>query len=66
MGRKVGSAPGYQYSEELAQSVAIWTPTTLDAWLRNPEKVIPGKRMGYQLEDRKERAARTGCLATFK
>ncbi|MCA0213683.1 MAG: c-type cytochrome [Proteobacteria bacterium] len=33
MGRRVGSAPGYRYSDELAASRLRWTAQTLNAWL---------------------------------
>jgi len=46
-GRKAGSASGYDYSSALRKSTVRWDDATLDAWLADPEKLIPGQRMGY-------------------
>jgi len=45
IGRTAGTQPGYRYSEALAKSGIVWTPTTLDLWLTNPRKMVPGTRM---------------------
>jgi cytochrome c len=47
-GRKAGTAPGFQrYSEALKGSNIVWNEQTLDAWLRNPAKFIPGNDMVF-------------------
>ena len=66
MGRRVGSLPGYKYSDELARSRLRWTPQTLNAWLEDPEQLVPGQRMGFQVENAKERADLIAYLATLK
>jgi cytochrome c oxidase assembly protein Cox11 len=45
VGRRAGSAPGYQYSTALASAGLIWTPENLDPWLSDPRKFIAGARM---------------------
>lgn len=55
VGRHAGTVPGYRYSMALAQSTIIWSPALLDAWLSDPEKVIPGQRMKFHLADEGER-----------
>ncbi|HWT96551.1 MAG TPA: c-type cytochrome [Terriglobales bacterium] len=55
VGRRAGTVPGYRYSKALAQATIVWTPALLDAWLSDPEKVIPGQRMRFHLEDSGER-----------
>ena len=47
-GREAGSADGYTYSPALRASRVIWDEVSLDAWLSDPESVIPGQRMGYR------------------
>lgn len=42
VGRRLGSAPGYRYSDELAASRMRWTAQTLNAWLSDPEDLVPG------------------------
>ena len=55
-GRKAGSAADYLYSAALAASEILWTETTLDAWLADPEGLIPGQKMGYSVAGAQERA----------
>lgn len=66
MGRRVGSLPGYKYSDELARSRLRWTPQTLNAWLQDPEELVAGQRMGFQVDDAQERADLIAYLATLK
>lgn len=66
MGRRVGSLPGYKYSDELASSRLRWTPQTLNTWLEDPEELVAGQRMGFQVEDARERADLIAYLATLK
>ncbi len=65
-GRRAGKAADYEYSEALAKSKVVWNKTTLNAWLTDPEKVIPGQRMGYRLSVAQERADVIAYLATLK
>lgn len=65
-GRRVGSAPGYTYSAELAASRLRWTAQTLNAWLADPEDLVPGQRMGVQVDDAQERADLIAWLATLR
>lgn len=65
-GRRVGSAPGYKYSDELAASRMRWTAQTLNAWLADPEDLVPGQRMGVQVQDAQERGDLIAWLATLR
>jgi cytochrome c len=48
-GRKIGSQPGYDYSEALQAMAIIWTPQTLsDLFTYGPEAYTPGSRMPEQ------------------
>jgi len=55
-GRRIGQAPGYDYSPALKAATDIWTLKNLDRWLTDPEKFLPGQRMGFSLEDARDRA----------
>jgi cytochrome c len=44
-GRKAGSVPGYSYSDANKNSGVTWDETTLDAYLTDPRKFIPGTKM---------------------
>lgn len=66
VGRRVGSLPGYKYSNELASSRLRWTPQTLNKWLGDPEELISGQRMGFSIESEQERADLIAYLMTLK
>jgi len=38
------------------RSEVMWNTQTLDRWLTDPEKFIPGQKMGYQVPDAVDRA----------
>jgi cytochrome c len=57
-GRRAGSVPGFAYSDAMRGSDIVWTARTLDRFLNNPTRVVPGTTMGYAgVADRTERAA---------
>lgn len=47
IGKKAGSEQGYAYSAAMKNSGIIWTAETLDAFMAEPNKVVPGNRMGF-------------------
>jgi nitrite reductase (NO-forming) len=47
VGRKVGSEPSYNYSPAMKQANVVWDAATLDAYLADPEKVVPGNKMPF-------------------
>lgn len=55
-GRKAGSLQNFDYSSALRAAKLHWDQTSLDAWLSNPEKLVPGQRMGYSVENAVDRA----------
>jgi cytochrome c len=55
-GRRAGRVAGYDYSPALKASKLVWSDKTLDAWLANPERTIPGQKMGYSVTDASDRA----------
>ena len=57
IGRKAGAVSGFEYSPALRASRIVWSPRTLDAWLTNPERLVPGQRMNYSVADAADRAA---------
>jgi cytochrome c len=49
-GRRMGTLPGYRYSERLARGDITWSRETIaDLFTRGPETVLPGTRMPEQV-----------------
>jgi len=47
IGRKTGQSPGYNYSEANISKGIEWNDGTLDIYLTNPKKYIPGTKMVF-------------------
>ena len=48
VGRKAGSVADFHYSPGFAKADWVWDEPHLDAWLTNPQAVIPGAIMPYR------------------
>jgi cytochrome c len=66
VGRKAGSFAGYTYSAALTISTILWSEATLNAWLSDPEKVIPGQAMYYKVDDERIRQDIIAYLVTIR
>jgi len=55
-GRRAGRVADYDYSAALKASKVVWSEKTLNAWLENPERTIPGQKMGYRVTEALDRA----------
>jgi len=47
IGRKTGTEPGYNYSPAMKHTDLVWDPQTLDRYLADPAKVVPGNKMPF-------------------
>lgn len=56
IGRKAGTAAGYDYSPALKASGLTWNEATIDKWLINPSALVAGTKMTFNLPDAKDRA----------
>lgn len=61
-GRKAGSVPGFSYSSGFSKADFSWDEQHLDAYLTNPQAVIPGAVMPYRQAKAPVRAAIIGYL----
>jgi cytochrome c len=62
-GRRMGSLPGYRYSERLARGDIVWTRESVaDLFTRGPDVVVPGTTMPVQ---RVEEAGDLAALLRF-
>lgn len=58
VGRRAGEVDGFRYSPALKRSGLTWSEKTLDAFIADPQAVVPGNRMPYSgMPDAAERAA---------
>lgn len=57
IGRQAGKFEGFTYSPGFAQAGFAWDEGRLDAWLTNPQAVIPGAVMTYRQPKAETRAA---------
>jgi cytochrome c len=55
-GRPAAKAKGFTYSKALAASGLVWNESSLDRWLADPEKLVPGQTMGMSVPEGQARA----------
>jgi cytochrome c len=55
-GRTAGTAPNFNYSTAVKESGVVWEEQSLDAWLTNPQELIPGQRMNFRVATAEDRA----------
>lgn len=54
-GRPAASTASFAYSEALKKSKITWNAETLDRWLTDPDKLVPGNDMSFHVEQPDER-----------
>uniref|UniRef100_A0A0K8TIP5 Cytochrome c domain-containing protein n=1 Tax=Lygus hesperus TaxID=30085 RepID=A0A0K8TIP5_LYGHE len=65
-GGKAGTAEGFAYSDAMKKSGIVWNEATLDAYLADPKKNIPGNKMVFVgLKKAEERADVIAFLKTI-
>lgn len=67
VGRKAGGVEGFRYSEANKNSNMVWSADTLDPYLTDPRKVIPGTIMAFAgVKRAEERADLIAYLESLK
>jgi cytochrome c2 len=62
--RKAGELADFHYSPALKRSGIVWSPQTLEAYLTDPQALVPGNRMPYAgMADPRDRADLIAYLA---
>lgn len=54
--RTAGSVPGFDYSTALRNSHIVWSEATLERWLTDPQTMVPGADMDFNVAKPDERA----------
>ncbi|SKA31957.1 cytochrome c [Enhydrobacter aerosaccus] len=58
VGRKAGTEAGFNYSSAMKESNITWNADSIDQYLTDPKKFVPGNKMAYagvkKAEERKE------------
>ena len=57
VGRPAGKVDGFPYSAGFAKADFVWDDARLDAWLTDPQQIIPGAVMAYRQPKPETRAA---------
>jgi len=63
VGRPAGKADGFHYSAGFAKADFVWNDTRLDAYLANPQAMVPGSIMAYR---QPKAETRTAIIAYLK
>jgi cytochrome c len=66
-GSKSAEVPGFPFSQAMKGANIAWDARTLDAYLTDPQKIVPGNQMPFSgIADAKQRADVVAFLGTLK
>ena len=66
-GQRVGSQPGFDYSQALSNADFVWTEELMDVWLQDPARFMPGNMMmSNGVSDSQDRADLIAYLRQFR
>ena len=57
VGRRAGAAEGFHYSAGFGKADFVWDDARLDAWITNPQAMLPGTVKAYRQARPEIRAA---------
>jgi cytochrome c len=67
VGRTSGTVDGFRYSRAMKNAKIVWDAASLDAYLAEPQKVIPGNLMPFSgIADPQQRADVIAYLGSLK
>ncbi|HEY8010903.1 MAG TPA: cytochrome c family protein [Rudaea sp.] len=67
LGRKAGAFAGFRYSRAMKGAAITWDDKSLDAYLSDPQKMVPGNVMPFSgVVDARQRADLIAYLKTLK
>jgi cytochrome c len=66
-GRRAGTTADFAYSDAMKASGIVWDERTLSAFLRDPDKTVPGTKMRFWgIHDDRDLAALLAYLRSFQ
>lgn len=65
VGRMAGKAAGFEYSPALSAATHTWDKESIKKWLTNPEWLVPGQKMNYQVDSEQDREDVVAYLASL-
>lgn len=66
VGRKAGTFENTRFSQALTTSNIVWTDETLQEYLSDPRKLVPGTSMTTRVPDQQDRMDLISYLETLK
>jgi cytochrome c len=67
LNRPAGSVEGFRYSRAMKNSKIVWDEKSLDAYLADPQKLVPGNLMPFSgIADAQQRSDLIAYLGTLK
>jgi cytochrome c len=67
LNRPAGSVEGFRYSRAMKNSKIVWDEKSLDAYLAEPQQLVPGNLMPFSgIADARKRSDLIAYLATLK
>jgi cytochrome c len=67
LNRPAGSVEGFRYSRAMKNSKIVWDEKSLDTYLAEPQKLVPGNLMPFSgIMDAKQRSDLIAYLGTLK
>ncbi|KAF7405875.1 hypothetical protein HZH68_005244 [Vespula germanica] len=67
VGRSCATKPGFSYTEHMKKKACTWDEDTLNIYLENPKKFVPGTKMVFGgIKKSEERADLIAFLKTLK
>ena len=66
-GRAAGSFPGFRYSRTMKNAGYVWDATSLEVYITDPQKAVPGNLMPFSgVADAKQRADLIAYLLSLR
>ena len=66
IGRRAGTVPDFHYSSAMLSANFVWDESRVEAFLADPEAIVPSNRMPFSVANKGERADIVAYLKTLQ